>query len=109
LLKAIERLRPQLSEFRGPGWRAGRNRACFAVGVRLGAFARAYVVAHEVAHHVQVLLGITGRVRAADQQDLAGTNGRSVRLELRAADRGSSRGNPARAIRSARRPITRHE
>ena len=54
------------------------------VGVRLGAFARAYVVAHEVAHHVQVLLGITGRVRAADHQDPAGTNARSVRLELQA-------------------------
>jgi uncharacterized protein len=54
------------------------------VGVRLGAFARAYVVAHEVAHHVQVLLGITGRVRAADEQDPAGKNGRSVRLELQA-------------------------
>jgi uncharacterized protein len=55
-----------------------------SVGVRLGAFARAYVVAHEVAHHVQVLLGITGRVRAADEQDPAGTNARSVRLELQA-------------------------
>jgi predicted metalloprotease len=55
-----------------------------SVGVRLGAFARAYVVAHEVAHHVQVLLGITSRVRAADQQDPAGTNARSVRLELQA-------------------------
>ncbi len=55
-----------------------------SVGVRLGAFARAYVVAHEVAHHVQALLGITGRVRAADQQDPAGTNARSVRLELQA-------------------------
>jgi predicted metalloprotease len=54
------------------------------VGVRLGAFARAYVVAHEVAHHVQVLLGITGRVRAADQTDPGGRNGRSVRLELQA-------------------------
>jgi uncharacterized protein len=55
-----------------------------SVGVRLGAFARAYVVAHEVAHHVQVLLGITGRVRAADQQDPAGKSARSVRLELQA-------------------------
>ena len=55
-----------------------------SVGVRLGAFARAYVVAHEVAHHVQVLLGITSRVRAADQQDPTGTNARSVRLELQA-------------------------
>jgi uncharacterized protein len=55
-----------------------------SVGVRLGAFARAYVVAHEMGHHVQVLLGITNRVRAADQQDPAGTNARSVRLELQA-------------------------
>jgi uncharacterized protein len=55
-----------------------------SVGVKLGAFARAYVVAHEVAHHVQVLLGITTRVRAADEQDPAGTNARSVRLELQA-------------------------
>jgi predicted metalloprotease len=55
-----------------------------SVGVRLGAFARAYVVAHEVAHHVQVLLGITGRVRAVDEQDPAGRNARSVRLELQA-------------------------
>jgi predicted metalloprotease len=55
-----------------------------SVGVRLGAFARAYVVAHEMGHHVQVLLGITGRVRAADQQDPPGTNARSVRLELQA-------------------------
>jgi uncharacterized protein len=53
-------------------------------GVHLGDFAQAYVVAHEVAHHVQVLLGITQRVRAADQQDPAGENARSVRLELQA-------------------------
>ena len=36
-----------------------------AAGVRLGDFAQAYVVAHEVGHHVQALLGITQRVRAA--------------------------------------------
>ena len=33
---------------------------------------------------MQVLLGITTRVRAADQQDPPGTNARSVRLELQA-------------------------
>jgi predicted metalloprotease len=33
-------------------------------GVR-GDFAEAYVVAHEVGHHVQTLLGITGRVASA--------------------------------------------
>jgi uncharacterized protein len=54
------------------------------VGVRLGDFAQAYVVAHEVAHHVQTLLGITQRLAAADQQDAAGANARSVRFELQA-------------------------
>jgi predicted metalloprotease len=54
------------------------------VGVRLGDFAQAYVVAHEVAHHVQMLLGILQRVAAADQEDPAGENARSVRLELQA-------------------------
>jgi uncharacterized protein len=53
-------------------------------GVTLGDFAQAYVVAHEVAHHVQLLLGILPRVAAADQQDPAGENARSVRLELQA-------------------------
>jgi uncharacterized protein len=54
------------------------------VGVRLGDFARAYVVGHEVGHHVQVLLGISHRVALADKQDPAGTNARSVRVELQA-------------------------
>jgi predicted metalloprotease len=55
-----------------------------ATGVKLGDFAQAYVVAHEVGHHVQVLLGVLQRVRAADEQDPAGVNARSVRLELQA-------------------------
>jgi uncharacterized protein len=54
------------------------------VGVRLGDVAQAYVVAHEVGHHVQTLLGITRQKAAADQQDPAGTNARSVRFELQA-------------------------
>jgi predicted metalloprotease len=54
------------------------------VGVRLGDFAQAYVVAHEVAHHVQTLLGITHQKAAADHQDPAGANARSVRFELQA-------------------------
>jgi predicted metalloprotease len=53
-------------------------------GVRLGDFAQAYVVAHEVAHHVQKLLGILQRVAAADEQDPSGENARSVRFELQA-------------------------
>jgi uncharacterized protein len=54
------------------------------VGVRLGDFAQAYVVAHEVAHHVQTVLGITHQKALADHEDPAGANGRSVRFELQA-------------------------
>jgi predicted metalloprotease len=53
-------------------------------GVRLGDFAQAYVVAHEVGHHVQILLGITQQVAAADERDPRGRNARSVRVELQA-------------------------
>jgi Putative neutral zinc metallopeptidase len=53
-------------------------------GVRLGDFAQAYVVAHEVAHHVQKLLGILQRTAAEDEQDPEGANARSVRVELQA-------------------------
>jgi uncharacterized protein len=50
-----------------------------------GEFARAYVVAHEVGHHVQNLLGISSKVHAAEQRaDTAGANALSVRLELQA-------------------------
>ena len=55
-----------------------------SAGVQLGHFAQAYVVAHEVAHHVQTLLGILPRIHAANQSNPAGTNARSVRLELQA-------------------------
>jgi predicted metalloprotease len=55
-----------------------------AAGVKLGDFAQAYVVAHELGHHVQTLLGVMQRVRAQDEQDPAGKNARSVRLELQA-------------------------
>jgi predicted metalloprotease len=59
---------------------------------RLGArgdFAEAYVVAHEVGHHVQNLLGLTERARVA-RSLREGPAGASVRLELelaRAGDR----------------------
>lgn len=50
-----------------------------------GDFARAYVIAHEVGHHVQNLLGVAGKVhnlqsRASEQQAKA----LSVRMELQA-------------------------
>jgi predicted metalloprotease len=50
-----------------------------------GEFAEAYVLAHEVGHHVQNLLGISGRVRAAQERASdAQANQLSVRLELQA-------------------------
>ncbi len=51
-----------------------------------GDFARAYVIAHEVGHHVQNLLGIIPQVEKARQQGQAmeGATGLSVREELQA-------------------------
>lgn len=50
-----------------------------------GDFAVAYVVAHEVGHHVQRLLGTMDRVNAAqNRMDRASANELSVRLELQA-------------------------
>jgi predicted metalloprotease len=50
-----------------------------------GEFARAYVVAHEVGHHIQTLTGVSDRVSAARQRgDRAGGNALSVRQELQA-------------------------
>jgi predicted metalloprotease len=49
-----------------------------------GDFAEAYVVAHEVGHHIQNLTGITGRIAAADQSSPSAGNALSVRAELQA-------------------------
>jgi hypothetical protein len=50
-----------------------------------GEFAEAYVIAHEVGHHVQNLLGITDQVRRQQQRATATDANRwSVRLELQA-------------------------
>jgi len=49
-----------------------------------GDFARAYVLAHEVGHHVQRLTGIEGQVRALQREEPNATNALSVRLELQA-------------------------
>jgi predicted metalloprotease len=54
---------------------------------RLGAsgdFAQAYVIAHELGHHVQHLLGTDEQVRRAQQRDPGAANQYSVRLELQA-------------------------
>lgn len=54
-------------------------------GAKGGDFAIAYVIAHEVGHHVQTLLGTSGKVRKA-QQGMTKTNANklSVNLELQA-------------------------
>ncbi len=50
-----------------------------------GEFAQAYVIAHEVGHHVQKLMGISEKVVAAQRRtDKAGANRLSVKLELQA-------------------------
>ena len=49
-----------------------------------GDFAEAYVIAHEIGHHVQKLLGISERVERAGRAAQRGPAGLSVRLELQA-------------------------
>jgi hypothetical protein len=49
-----------------------------------GEFAQAYVIAHELGHHVQKILGTESKVRAAQQQNPQMANPLSVRLELQA-------------------------
>ena len=54
---------------------------------RLGAngqFAQAYVIAHEIGHHVQKVLGIETRVRQLQQGNPSAVNSLSVQLELQA-------------------------
>jgi predicted metalloprotease len=49
-----------------------------------GDFAQAYVLAHEIGHHAQRLLGIEASTRAAQARNPARENDLSVRLELQA-------------------------
>jgi hypothetical protein len=49
-----------------------------------GDFAQAYVIAHELGHHVQTLLGTSSQVERASQRDPSQANELSVRLELQA-------------------------
>jgi predicted metalloprotease len=49
-----------------------------------GEFAQAYVLAHEVGHHVQKLVGIEAKARAAQERDPQSAKAISVRIELQA-------------------------
>jgi predicted metalloprotease len=49
-----------------------------------GEFAQAYVIAHEIGHHVQKILGIERTVRAEQQRNPGAANQLSVLLELQA-------------------------
>jgi uncharacterized protein len=49
-----------------------------------GDFARAYVIAHEVGHHVQRLTGIDARFREAGRDQPRSRNAMSVQIELQA-------------------------
>ena len=70
-----------------------------------GDFAQAYVIAHEIGHHVQNLLGISGQVHQMKQRvSAAEANALSVRLELQAdclAGVWALRANQARNILEA--------
>lgn len=49
-----------------------------------GDFAQAYVLAHEIGHHVQNLLGVEGQVQQRMRADRGQQNALSVQLELQA-------------------------
>ena len=49
-----------------------------------GEFAEAYVLAHELGHHVQKLIGVEQKVHAAQEQNPRAANQLSERLELQA-------------------------
>jgi len=49
-----------------------------------GEFAQAYVLAHEIGHHVQKLIGVEERVHAAQEQNPQAAKQLSVKLELQA-------------------------
>jgi predicted metalloprotease len=49
-----------------------------------GDFAQAYVLAHELGHHVQTILGVESQVRRRQAADASERNALSVRMELQA-------------------------
>jgi uncharacterized protein len=63
---------------------SGCGVASSATGPSPGDFAQAYVLAHEVGHHVQTILGINQDVQRRSREDPQIANELSVRLELQA-------------------------
>ena len=49
-----------------------------------GDFAQAYVLAHEIGHHIQNIIGVEREVRRAQRSSPADANALSVRMELQA-------------------------
>jgi predicted metalloprotease len=81
------------SEATGPFYCPGDEKVYLDLGFfdelskRFGApgdFAEAYVIAHELGHHVQKILGIEEQVREAQERNRSQVNPLSVRLELQA-------------------------
>ena len=77
----------------GPFYCPGDNRVYIDLGFyqalhqRFGApgdFAQAYVLAHEIGHHLQFLLGVESQVRAEQRNRPDQANDLSVRMELQA-------------------------
>ena len=70
-----------------------------------GDFAQAYVIAHEVGHHVQTVLGVSDQVRDAQQQTGGqGANQLSVRMELQADCFAGVWANHAQRVRNVVEP-----
>ena len=61
-----------------------------------GEFAQAYVLAHEIGHHVQNILGIEAKVRRSQEANPRSRNALSVRMELQADCLAGVWGNTAR-------------
>jgi hypothetical protein len=71
-----------------------------------GDFARAYVIAHELGHHVQTLLGTEAEVRRAQSARPNQRNALSVALELQADCYAGVWGHQAAKSRGGDRPVT---